>query len=92
MEQKELFKDLCKKLRFKFQPEQFGNPTLQAFYKNLEALVYDEEPDPLEDLTMPDLDRIDPKIDPFLGRIDEEFGTVSIVVFIYLQCESVSVL
>lgn len=62
----------------KFKLVAFGNPMLESFYANLEALAYEEEVKEIEDVTLPDLERIDPKIEPFLGQIEEEFGPVSL--------------
>lgn len=78
LEQINLMENVCKKLRFKYQPGQFSNPTLQTFYKNLEALVYDEQAQPITDLTLPDYERQDAKIEPFMDQIIEEFGEVSL--------------
>lgn len=75
-EQVSLLEKMCKRLRFKYRPEQFDNPSLQSFFTNLEALVYDEEAKEINDLTMPDLSIQDSKIEPFLQQIEEEFGTV----------------
>lgn len=54
----------------------FSNPSLQSFCTHLEASVYDEELKEIEDLTLPDLNSQDKKIEPFLEQIDEEFGQV----------------
>lgn len=75
-EQVSIFESVCKKLAFKFRPDMFCNPSLQSFYTNLEALVYDESANEIEDLTLPEYSVQDPKIEPFLQEIEEEFGTV----------------
>lgn len=75
-EQVDLLEKLCKKLRFSYDVQMFCNPSLQSFYTNLESTVYDEEPKPVEDLTLPDLERQDRKVQAFLEQINEEFGSV----------------
>lgn len=75
--QVELFESICKKLRFKYRPEDFVNPMLATFYSNLEALVYDEEAQEVNDLTLPPYEKQDTKIQKFVDHIEEEFGAVS---------------
>lgn len=72
-----LLEKLCKKLKFTYHYESFSNPALQSFYANLEATVYDEEMKEINDLSIPNLEWQDKKIDPFLHSFDEEFGSVS---------------
>lgn len=64
----------------------FCNPSLQSFYSNLEATVYDEEVKNVKDLTLPDLSRQDEKVLAFLHQIDEEFGSVSSVNNLISKC------
>lgn len=80
-EQVSLFEKMSKKLRFKYRPEDFDNPSLHSFFTNLEALVYDEEAKEIVDLTMPEYELQDQKIEPFLQEIENEFGTVCILWF-----------
>lgn len=68
---------LCKKLRFKYRSDYFSNPSLSSFNLALEAAVYEEEVQQLEDVTLPQDSVLDEKISGFLDDIDEEFGTVS---------------
>lgn len=63
----------------------FSNPSLQTFYANLEALVYDEEAKEFEDLSMPNYVMQDPKIEPFVTQIKEEFGTVSLINSVFVN-------
>lgn len=78
-EQVSSFENLSKCLRFKYQLKMFSNPSLQSFYAQLEASVYEEEVKSIEDLTLPDLDRQDENIGPdLIRRIVEEFGEVNI--------------
>lgn len=76
-EQVKLFEKVCKKLRFGYDVQLFGDPSLQSFYTNFEATVYDEDPKNVEDLTLPNQERIDKKVAPFLEQIELEFGAVS---------------
>lgn len=75
-EQVDLLEKLCKKLRVEYNVQKVFNPSLQSFYTNLESAVYDEEPKPVEDWTLPDLELHDQEVQPFLEQIDEEFGSV----------------
>lgn len=78
-EQVFLFENLCKKLRLKFHGvKMFSDPVLQSFYTNLEAAVYDEEAEDVDDLTSPNIPMQDEKVAPFLSQIEEEFGSVSL--------------
>lgn len=77
VEEHDLMKRISKKVRFQYDPETFSNPTLQSFYKTLEALIYEEEEQPSDDFTLPDVDAQDAKIEPFLEDILAEFGSVS---------------
>nr|CAB3267806.1 X-ray repair cross-complementing protein 5 [Phallusia mammillata] len=50
---------MIKRLRFTYDPDNFDNPALQTHYKNLEAMALEkDEPDPIEDHTIPDFERI----------------------------------
>lgn len=73
----EVFKKICKKLRFTYSPDLFANPSLQAFYSKLEELVFDDdELEILKDTTLPDIERQDSQIGEFLPSIEPNFGTV----------------
>lgn len=76
-EQTSLLEKICKKLKFKYNNQTFSNPALNAFFANLEAIVYDEEVQEMEDLTMPDLNFLDATIECFVPSIEKEFGSVS---------------
>lgn len=73
----ELLENVCKKLRFKYQSNLFANPMLASFYSNLEALVYDEEAQETDDVTIPQYENHDQKIQEFIDAIAEEFGMVN---------------
>lgn len=87
-EQVLLFEKMCKKLRFGYNVQTFCNPSIQSFYTNLEATVYDEEVEDVEDLTLPNLPHQDEKLGPFLGQVTEKFGSVSCE---YTACRSYSI-
>lgn len=72
----ELFEKICKRLRFKYEHKIFANPSLASFYSNLEALVYDEEVQKFDDLSMPQCKDQDEKIGQYVDFIEEEFGAV----------------
>ncbi|XP_031625667.1 X-ray repair cross-complementing protein 6 [Contarinia nasturtii] len=81
-EQQSLSELLCKKLRFKYSPENFPNPALNLFYKRLEETVYDdEEMEDVIDATLPDLGRQDEQLVKYniLERFFMEFGTEDVV-------------
>ncbi|XP_060705226.1 X-ray repair cross-complementing protein 6 [Hemiscyllium ocellatum] len=69
-DQIEKMKQVVQKLRFKYRPESFENPIIQKHFRNLEALALDlKEPEEMEDLTLPKIDKIDERI----GQLAEEF-------------------
>lgn len=52
-------KEIIKKLQFTFSSESFENPTLQKYWRNIEALALDRDaPEEMTDYTMPDESRI----------------------------------
>lgn len=54
---------------------------LASFYSNLEALVYDEVAEAVDDVTLPQCDVHDKKIEEFIDAIAEEFGSVIFSTF-----------
>lgn len=69
-EQIDKAKELVKKLMFSFDSEQFENPALQTHYANVEAMALDKDaPEEVEDLTTPDVERIDRRA----GKLIQEF-------------------
>lgn len=74
--QVELLEKVCKKLRFKYHPKYFANPMLASFYSNLEALAYDEVEQEVVDVTIPQYEVHDEKIQEFIDGLTEEFGMV----------------
>lgn len=61
-EQVEAAKEVIKKLKFQYSPDAFENPVLQNHWRNIEALALDrEEPDEMEDFTMPSDDKVQKK-------------------------------
>ncbi|XP_072127945.1 X-ray repair cross-complementing protein 6 [Mobula birostris] len=72
-DQIEKMKRVVQKLRFKYRPESFENPVIQKHFRNLEALALDfEEPEEMEDLTLPKNNVIDERI----GQLAEEFTSL----------------
>ncbi|XP_078494150.1 X-ray repair cross-complementing protein 5 [Ciona intestinalis] len=58
---------IIRKLRFKYDPNNFDKPALQTHYKNLEAMALAKEaPDPVTDHTAPDVEKIDRKVGPLV--------------------------
>jgi ATP-dependent DNA helicase 2 subunit 1 len=51
-EQIEKAKELIKKMKFTFNSESFENPSLQKYWRNIEALALDRDaPEEVEDFT-----------------------------------------
>ncbi|KAG4073284.1 hypothetical protein HA402_008630 [Bradysia odoriphaga] len=67
-------KKLVKKLKFNYKPDTFENPFQRTFYANLEALVFEEEGEVIEDSTMPDITFQDGKIQPIVDELIGIFG------------------
>lgn len=77
VEQVQAAENIIRKLKFSYTPSNFDNPALQKHYRYLEALALDSDaPDPVKDLTLPDLDRIrnktQPQIDHFKSLVFSE--------------------
>ncbi|XP_076351322.1 inverted repeat-binding protein isoform X1 [Tachypleus tridentatus] len=63
-------KEIIKKLKFRYHPENFDNPAIQKHWRNIEALALDrDKPDDMEDHTMPDQEAIENRA----GTLIEEF-------------------
>ncbi|EAA08137.5 AGAP002690-PB [Anopheles gambiae str. PEST] len=73
-EQTDLFKKMIKKVKFKFHPTHFEDPSSQNLFINIESLVFDVEDAELFDSTRPDCDRIDTKLEPILTDMERLFG------------------
>ncbi|XP_053657826.1 X-ray repair cross-complementing protein 6 [Anopheles marshallii] len=73
-EQTDLFKKLVKKVKFKFHPSHFEDPSSQNLYINIESLMFDVEDAELIDSTQPDRERIDSKLEPMLTDMERMFG------------------
>uniref|UniRef100_A0A182JNN5 ATP-dependent DNA helicase 2 subunit 1 n=1 Tax=Anopheles christyi TaxID=43041 RepID=A0A182JNN5_9DIPT len=73
-EQTDLFKKMIKKVKFKFHPSHFDDPSSQNLFINIESLVFDVEDAELFDSTRPDCERIDSKLDPILTDMERMFG------------------
>lgn len=58
-EQVEKAKEMIKKMKFTFNSENFENPSLQKYWRNIEALALDRTaPEEVEDFTLPDDERM----------------------------------
>lgn len=53
---------------------------LKTFYANLEALVFEEEGETIEDTTLPDINFQDSKIQTYVDELTDIFGRVSYYV------------
>uniref|UniRef100_A0A182RTH7 DNA helicase n=1 Tax=Anopheles funestus TaxID=62324 RepID=A0A182RTH7_ANOFN len=73
-EQTDLFKKMIKKVKFKFHPSHFEDPSSQNLYINIESLVFDVQDAELVDSTQPDCERIDSKLEPILTDMARMFG------------------
>uniref|UniRef100_A0A182JCI6 ATP-dependent DNA helicase 2 subunit 1 n=1 Tax=Anopheles atroparvus TaxID=41427 RepID=A0A182JCI6_ANOAO len=73
-EQANVFKSVVKKLKFKFSPSGFENPSLMNVFINVESLLFEEEDVELTDSTRPDCERIDRKLEPLLAEMQNMFG------------------
>ncbi|ETN65978.1 hypothetical protein AND_002244 [Anopheles darlingi] len=72
-EQVDVFKKVIKKIKFKYNPFLFENPSSQNLYINLESLVFDIENAEFFDSTRPDNDMIDKKLEALAGEISNMF-------------------
>ncbi|CAF0845279.1 unnamed protein product [Brachionus calyciflorus] len=71
----DLFTKCITKLRFKYNPENFKNPALQKLWFEIEAIALArEETEKVEDLTLPDNDRVEKRAGLFLDQISREFN------------------
>uniref|UniRef100_H2Y8Q5 SAP domain-containing protein n=1 Tax=Ciona savignyi TaxID=51511 RepID=H2Y8Q5_CIOSA len=63
---------MIRKLRFKYDPDNFDNPAIQTHYKNLEAMALGKaQPDPVIDHTIPDFERIEKKAGALIENFKE---------------------
>eukprot|EP00794_Sanderia_malayensis_P005227 gene5227-5884_t len=66
-------KEIVEKLKFKFSSENFENPSLQLFYRTLEALALDrDEVEPVKNATLPMTDEMEAKA----GKLMAEFNNL----------------
>jgi ATP-dependent DNA helicase 2 subunit 1 len=63
-------KEIIRKLQFKFDSENFGNPVIQTHWRNIEALALNKDaPEEIEDFTMPKFDLMEKRA----GHLLQEF-------------------
>ncbi|KAK3593948.1 hypothetical protein CHS0354_040681 [Potamilus streckersoni] len=61
-EQIDKAKEVIRKLQFSFSSENFENPVLQKYWRNIEALALDRDiPEEMIDYTLPDVERMEKK-------------------------------
>lgn len=75
----DLLERMCKRLRFLFSPNNFANPSLKAFYAQIEALVFDENETEVGDDTLPDVERQDAAMEAFIDDFNALFEEVGIL-------------
>lgn len=69
------FKRCISKLKFKFNPDDFKNPAIQKLWSEIEAIALDRsEPEEIDDLTLPNNERIDKRAGQFLAEFAQQFG------------------
>jgi ATP-dependent DNA helicase 2 subunit 1 len=74
-EQLDLMKKITKKLRFRYSPSQFEEPTLITRYTNIEAIVFESSRvSEIEDTTLPDREYQDSKIQQLVQEVTTIFG------------------
>uniref|UniRef100_A0A182FQ44 ATP-dependent DNA helicase 2 subunit 1 n=1 Tax=Anopheles albimanus TaxID=7167 RepID=A0A182FQ44_ANOAL len=73
-EQVDVFKKVIKRIKFKYNPFLFENPSSQNLYINLESLVFDIDNAEFFDSTRPDNDMIDEKLDALANEISNMFS------------------
>lgn len=70
-----LFSKCINKLKFKYNPEDFKNPSIQKIWSEIEAIALDRsEPEPVIDLTLPNVERIEKRAGQYLKEFAEVFG------------------
>lgn len=71
----ELFSKAISKLKFSYDPDMFKNPAIQKLWSELEAIALErEQPEELEDLTVPDVERHERRAGAFLKEFSEKHG------------------
>lgn len=71
----DLFTKCINKLKFKYAPVNFNNPALQKLWFEIEAIALArEETEQVEDLTLPDNDRIETRAGHYLREIITELN------------------
>ena len=69
-----MFRDVIKKLHFKYHPEDFKNPALQKLWNEIEAIALArEESEEVNDLSIPNLQRIEKKVGHMLAEFSQIF-------------------
>ncbi len=74
-----LFSKCINKLKFKYNPEDFKNPSIQKIWSEIEAIALDRsEPEPVIDLTLPNVERVEKRAGQYLKEFADVFGLDSV--------------
>lgn len=73
----ETMSKLIKKLRVNYHPSMFKNPIIQNIYSNIESIEFNEDPEEVIDITLPETLAQDARIAPFLKDLSEYFAELS---------------
>ncbi|XP_055692611.1 ATP-dependent DNA helicase 2 subunit 1 [Lutzomyia longipalpis] len=78
-EKNELFENMVRKLKFRYNPKDFNDPALRNIYSTIEAFAFKTEREEQEDTTLPNTEYQDSKIADIVSAIAEEFGQLSTI-------------
>ena len=71
----DVFSKAIQKLKFKFSPEDFKNPSIEKMWSEIEAIALDrDQPDEVIDSTLPDKERIQNRAGIFLNEFSQLIG------------------
>jgi hypothetical protein len=74
-EQVELFSKIVSKLKFKFRPENFQNPSLQKLWSEIEAIALARDvSEEVVDLTIPDTAKIEKRAGQYLDEFAKHYN------------------
>lgn len=75
----ELFSKIINKLKFKYYPDDFKNPSLLKFWAEIEAIALArEKSEEVNDLTEPNKEKIDQRAGQFLEEVSQNLNLLSI--------------
>ena len=71
----DLFSKCINKLKFKYNPEDFKNPSIEKIWSEIEAIALDrDQPEEIIDSTLPDNERIKARAGQFLEEFSKLVG------------------